>query len=159
MNGEEVDEQEPEPERRRGDAGQHEEGDDAVGPAELAHGGDHTCEKPDHRAQDQRYAGQHQRCLKPFQHLVEHGPVQREGPAEIALQHVADPDRVLLHQRLVESEVTIDALDVFRRRIGAENGRRRVARNESHDEKDDDGKPEQDGHHGNKPLQDIGLHG
>ncbi len=38
MNGEEVDEQEPEPEGRRGDAGQYEEGDDAVGPAELAYG-------------------------------------------------------------------------------------------------------------------------
>ncbi len=37
MDGKEVDEEEAQPERRHGDAGQHKEGDDAVGPAELPH--------------------------------------------------------------------------------------------------------------------------
>jgi hypothetical protein len=38
------------------------------------------------------------------------------------VQQIADPDEILLHQWLVETEIAVDPLDIFRRRVRAEQG-------------------------------------
>ena len=45
---------------------------------------------------------------KRSQHLVEDRPVQGVGAAEIAVEQVAEPDEVLLQERLVEAEVAVE---------------------------------------------------
>ena len=100
MHGEEQDQQQAEEEGRHGNADQHEEGDDAVGPAELADGRDDAGEKPEDRADDERGAGEDQRRAEAFEHFVEHRAVEDVGAAEIAVQQIAEPDQVLLEQGL-----------------------------------------------------------
>src|SRR5690606_26058106 len=95
-------------------------------------------------------------CLETLQHLVEHGPVEREGPAEIALEQVAEPDQVSLGQGLVEAELRVEAGDVFGRGEIAEDGGRRVARDQRHDQEHDQREPEQDGNRGKKLHSDVG---
>lgn len=120
---------------------------------------DNTGEKADDRTQDERDAGKDEGGAETLEDFVQHGSVQRIGSAEITLQHIADPDQVLLNQRLIETEVSIDSLDVFRRRIGAENGGRRIPGNEGHHQEDDDRQAEQHGHDRDQTFENIGRHG
>ena len=54
--------------------------------------------------------------------------VRRVGLAQVALEDVADPDEVLLPQRLVEAQLAVDRGDVLRRGVGPEDGVGGVAR-------------------------------
>ena len=94
---EQQNEDQPEPEGRHGYAGEDREGDELVGPTELADRRDDTCEKTDDRAEDERHAGKDKRRLEPFQHLVEDRTIERKGATEVSLEDIPDPDEVLLH--------------------------------------------------------------
>ncbi len=96
IDREEQDQQQPEPEGRDRNPDQHDEGQDLVGPAILPGGGPDADQQAEDGAQDQRCARQDQGCREPLQNLVEHRAVQGIGPTEIALEHVAEPDEILL---------------------------------------------------------------
>ena len=94
-----------------------------------------------------------------LQHLVEHRPVERVGAAEIALEHAGEPGHVLHRQRLVEAELAVDPLDVLGRREGAQDCRRRVARDQRDHQKDDHRDPEQHRHGQEQPAKGVAEHG
>ena len=66
----------------------------------------------------------------------------REGIAEIALEHAADPEEVALDRRAIEADLTLEGRDRLGRRRLTEDGGREIARQhgdrrEDHDRDDE----------------------
>jgi hypothetical protein len=148
----------PRKERRDRYPDQHEERDQLVRRAVLPRRRHRAGRHPQHRAGDERGAREDQRRREPVEHLVEHRAVERERPPEVALQHVAEPDQVLLRQRPVEPELPVERRHVLRRRIGPEDRERRVARDHRHDQEHDQRDPQQHRDRRDEPPEDVEPH-
>ena len=70
---------------------------------------------------------QHQldRYRQPFGHRLQHRLAGAEGAAEIALQHMAEPDEITLPDRLIQAHVSPQRSQILRRRLV---GKDRMAR-------------------------------
>jgi hypothetical protein len=93
---------------------------------------------PKNGAEQEGGAGEDEGGVEALHHLVEDRSVEREGAAEIALQHVAEPDKITLNQWLIEAEILVQRGHVLRRGEGAEDRRGRVAGDHRHDQENDD---------------------
>src|SRR5690606_7456438 len=89
LHGKEENEYEAEEEGRHGNADEDEKGDDAISPAELAHGRDDARQNAEHRADDERGTGEDKGCRKAFEHFIEDGAIEDIGAPEIALEEIA----------------------------------------------------------------------
>ena len=85
--------------------------------------------------------------------------VRRVGLAQVALEDVADPDEVLLPQRLVQAELAVERGHVLRRGVGPEDGVGGVAREEVDQEEGGDRHEDDDDDEQHQPLGDVTGHG
>ena len=67
-----------------------------------------------------------------------------------------DPPKVLDDERLIESEIAVEALDVLLRGLGAEHDRGRIARGQVQDGKDQHRDPEEDGDREQQAAEGVG---
>lgn len=71
------------------------------------------------------------------------------------MQQIADPDDILLRPGAIQPQRAVDARNIVRRGVGAEQGLRGIARNQLHHQKDDDGKTQDHRNGCNQSLGDI----
>jgi hypothetical protein len=95
---------------------------------------------------------------EPLDDRLEHGLLQLDGLAEVAVQRLAQPDHVLRQQRLVEAELFGQRRDGVLRRLLAEQHARGVAGHEVDQHEDDEANEEGDGHDEDEPSQDVRSH-
>jgi hypothetical protein len=74
------------------------------------------------------------------------------------VQNVVEPDEILHRQRAVEAHLRTQAGQALVRRVAAEDGKRRIARDQSHDQENDEGKPQQDRDQREEPPRNVAEH-
>ena len=82
-----------------------------------------------------------------------------EGDAEIALGDLAEPERVLVDDRLVEAVLRLEARDEVRVRLDAEHRGDGVAGDDPDVGEDEDGQPEQQWDREEHPVDRVAEHG
>ena len=95
-------------------------------------------------------------ALKAEQHLGQHGAAKRDGAAEIAPRDLPDPGDVLDDERLIEAQVSVEALHVLLGRLGSEHDGRRIPRGQVQDGEDEHRDPEKDGDGEEQTAEGVG---
>src|SRR5580765_2271279 len=150
------DEHDARPEHRQAHPGDRHAHAQAVEPGILLDRGDDARGQTEHDGDGERAGGEHERRLEAEQDLREHGPAERDGAAEIPLNHVPHPPKVLDDEWLIESEIAVEALDILLGGLGAEHDRGRIARGQVQDGEDQHRDPEEDGDREQQAAEGVG---
>ncbi len=102
--GEDLDQQETEPEAGHGLPGDGDGGDGEVGQAVAPHGAGKACQHADSDGKEEAGAGELQRGAEPAEHGVKGGLAGLKRLAEIAAHQVGEEDQELDRDGLVEVE-------------------------------------------------------
>ena len=137
-------ERQPEDEDRDADAEEREDRDGAVGRALDVPAREAPKRDPEADGEEEGEQGQLDGARKPRQEVgCDRGPGD-DARAEVTAEQLAEIEEVLLVQRLVEAEGLPDSGNRLGGRVLAEDGPRRVARQEVDEREQDDRQPEQD---------------
>ena len=113
--------------------------------------------RPERHRDGERARGQDHGGLEAQQHLGQHLAAERDGAAEIALDHAAHPLEVLQRHRPVQPQVAAQALHVFLRGLRAQHDGGRIARGQAHHPEDEQRDPDQDGQRQQDAADDVAL--
>ena len=146
-DGEQHDQHQAQPELRRRVGEQRDDGDDAVEPLAVAHGGDGAEQHAEQRGDDDRREHQEHGRRDALQDEVEHRPLLDVGEAEVEGEQLAEIDEELLVEGTVEAEGAAQLVDialVAATGLGGDDIRR-VARGEMEEREVEDGDAEHAG--------------
>jgi hypothetical protein len=153
--GEEELQQDAQDERRRDHAGEREPEARAVPPGPPPDCGHDAGRNADRHRDADGGERQLKALPEPFPDLERHRSAGPDGLPEIAAAQAGDEDPVLDGERSIEAELTAEMLDVLLRRAVPGEDQCGVARDEPDGDKDDERDPDQDGHRGEEPGQEI----
>jgi hypothetical protein len=128
--------------------------DETIDQRAVFPGSEHAERHGDADGDDQGADRQSERRLDPLGDQLGHGFLEEEALAEIAPQHVADPDGELRPDRLVQPELGADGVDLVGGRVVAGDHRRRIARRQPQHEEDKDRHHRENGDDGDETAGD-----
>ena len=139
FDGKRENQEQPKPEGWHGNTDENREGEPLVGPAILLHRRDDTSQQAENGTKHKRGPSQNEGRGKTLQHFIKNGSVERVGAAKIPLKHVAQPDEILLHHRLVEAQILIELGNILRRGKWAKDRQSGIAGDQRHDDENNNG--------------------
>ena len=131
---------------------------DPVDPAVLPDCAHHARQHAPDRAKRECGRRKNERRAKPLDDFVEHRPIETVRTPKIAVKNVVEPDEILHRQRAIEPHLCAQARQALGGRVAAEDGERRIARDQSHDQEDDEGKPDKDRDQREEPPRNEAEH-
>jgi hypothetical protein len=155
-NGKNPHEEEAEPEHGHGEAGHREDHDRAIDPGALTPRREHTQGHGEEHGNQHGENGQRDRRTHPLADQGGHGEPRVDRRAQVASQHIAEPDARLGQERLVEPQPRADPGDVLRGGVVAGNDLGGIAGREVEKSEDGQGHHSHDRNGGHDPLQDQG---
>ena len=158
VDGEELDQHVADDEDRHGKAQHREAHHRIVDPCAVPPGRDHAHRHGDHDRQEDRQDGDVDRRPDPLPYHLRHRRVGNERDPQIAVQKLVHPCRELHVDGFVEPERRADAFELRRRRGIAGENRRRIARCQSQEKKDEHGDDQHDRNDRQDSSEDIANH-